>query len=317
MESYLIQQQKATKTVRTLLTITMVGIIGYYVYSNKEEFEVLFEISISDLVYFSTFVLLTSFFNAAQNAVLIRSLGIPFSNLESFGLSNLSALVNLLLPQGVTVTKAVYLKHRYAVSYSRFSALFLGLLVIFLLVGSLLMVLTNILAAMQAIKVPGILWVGSIIGATSSLLFFFDFPKKYFEKFGKVGMLVENFSDGWNEIRSNKSYLLKACLWQIVIFISAGLGVTYAYRSIGIDINPLLGTSLSVFISFSNLIAIIPGNIGIQETVYGYLTHLTGLMFVQGVVISTLMRAVGLLFTLLIAPFSWYFLFFRHGIKLR
>jgi hypothetical protein len=85
---------------------------------------------------------------------------------------------------------------------------------------------------------------------------------------------------------------------------------------VGIEINPVLGISLAVFIAFSNLIAIVPGNFGIQETVYGYLTYLSGLMFVQGLVISMMMRAVGLLMIFMIAPISWYFLFFRYRIKL-
>jgi uncharacterized membrane protein YbhN (UPF0104 family) len=295
----------------------VIAVIGYYAYAHKSDFEALLKISKKDFFYLSTFIFFTSFFNAAQNAVLIRSLGVPFSNLESFGLSNLSALVNLIVPQGVTVTKAVYLKHRYAVSYSKFSALFLGLLVIFLLVGALLMALTNLIAMIQGIVVPVLLWLGPIVGVASSLLFLWDFPKKYSERLGKLGLLIENFSDGWKEIRSNRPYLIQACLWQIAIFVSSGIAVTLAYQSIGIGINPVLGTSLAVFISFSNLVAIIPGNFGIQETVYGYLTYLSGLAFVQGVVISALMRAVSLLITFLLAPFSWYFLFYRHGIKLR
>ena len=310
-------QQKAVKIIQIFLIIVMFVLIGYYIYSNKSDFEVIFEINKTSFAHFLILMLITSFFNAAQNAVLIRSLGIPFSNLESFGLSNISALVNLILPQGITVTKAVYLKHRYAVPYSKFSALFLGVLVIFLLIGASLMALTNILAILRGIEVPGILWIGSVAGAASSLLFFFDFPKKYFGKFGKVGALIESFSDGWTELRLNRSCLIKACLWQIAIFISSGMGITLAYRSIGVDIDPTLGVSLSVFISFSNLVAIIPFNFGIQEVIYGYLTYLSGLMFFQGVVISTLMRVVGLSIPLLIAPFSWYFLFFRRGIKLR
>jgi uncharacterized membrane protein YbhN (UPF0104 family) len=225
-------------------------------------------------------------------------------------------LTNLLVPQGVTVTKAVYLKHRHGVSYSKFSALFLGLLVVFLLIGALLMAITNTLAMMQGIDVTEILWGGVFLGVATTLLFFFDFPKEYFTKFGKVGALIANFSDGWNRIRTNKACLIKACLWQIAIFISSGIAVTFAYRSVGIDISPVLGISLSVFISFSNLVAIVPGNFGIQETVYGYLTYLSGLMFVQGLVISVLIRAVGLVLTLMIAPISWYFLFFRYRIKL-
>jgi uncharacterized membrane protein YbhN (UPF0104 family) len=290
--------------------------IGYYCYLHKDDFEVLFELNTIDVVLFSICIVASSFFNAAQNAVLIRSLGIPFSNLESFGLSNISALTNLVLPQGVTVTKAVYLKHRHGVSYSKFSALFLGLFIIFLLIGALLMAITNMLAMMQGIKVPEILWGGSLLAGATTLLFFFDVPREYFTKFGKIGVLVENFSEGWNRIRTNKACLIKACVWQVAIFVSSGIAVTFAYHSVGIEINPVLGISLAVFIAFSNLIAIVPGNFGIQETVYGYLTYLSGLMFVQGLVISMMMRAVGLLMIFMIAPISWYFLFFRYRIKL-
>lgn len=309
------QQQRTIRALRILFTVLLFLFIGYYCYLHRDDFEVLLRLNKIDIALFLIFIVTSSFFNAAQNAVLIRSLGVPFSNLESFGLSNISALTNLIVPQGVTVTKAVYLKHRHGISYSKFSALFLGLLVIFLLIGALLMAVTNTLAIIQGVEVPEILWAGAFLGAATTLLFFFDIPKGYSTKFGQIGALVENFSDGWNQIRTNKACLLKACLWQIAIFISSGIAVTFAYHSVGIAISPALGISLSVFISFSNLVAIIPGNFGIQETVYGYLTYLSGLMFIQGVVISTLIRAVGLIITLVIAPISWYFLFFRYGIK--
>ena len=309
-------QQKNARNLQAILTALVLIPFGYYVYLNKSDFEVLLEISGVNLAFLSTLIIVTSFFNAAQNAVLIRSLGTPFSDLESFGLSNISALVNFIIPQGLSITKAIYLKQRHAISYSRFSALFLGLLVVFLFIGALFMVLTNTVAALQGIEVPKILWLGSLLGVVPSLLFFFDIPKQAFGKLGKVGMLLGSFSDGWKEIRSNKTCLMKACLWQIAIFISSGIGVTVAYRSIGIKIDPFLGISLAVFISFSNLLAIIPGNFGIQEVVYGYLSYVSGLLFVQGVVISTLMRAIALFVTLAIAPFSWYFLFFRQRIKI-
>jgi hypothetical protein len=178
------------------------------------------------------------------------------------------------------------------------------------------MALTNTLAMMQGIEVPKTLWAGAFLAGAATLLFFFDVPREYFARFGKVGVWIENFFDGWTQIRTNKACLIKACLWQIAIFISSGIAVTFAYRSVGIVISPVLGISLSVFIAFSNLVAIVPGNFGIQETVYGYLTYLSGLMFVQGLLISMMTRVVGLSLTLIIAPISWYFLFFRYRIRL-
>lgn len=308
---------KTARTVQVILTIATFMFTSYYIYSNKSDFKIILNIDKVSFISLSSFFFLTSFFNAAQNAVLIRSLGVQVSNLESFGVSNISAIVNLIVPQGLTITKAIYFKQRHKVSYSTFSALFLGLLVIFLLIGALIMTLMNLVAAIQGVKVPAILWISSFFGIASSMLFFFDFPKGSLWKIGKVGILLESFSDGWKELRSNKRCLIEASLWQVAIFISSGITVIIAYHSIGIDINPMLGISLSIFISYSNLIAIIPGNIGVQESIYGYLSYISGLMFVQGVVISALIRTIGLVITIFIAPLSWYFLFFRYKIKLR
>jgi hypothetical protein len=71
-----------------------------------------------------------------------------------------------------------------------------------------------------------------------------------------------------------------------------------------------------VLISITNIFVIVPGNIGIQEVVFGYFTYLSGLLFFQGVIISTLIRVVDLLATLLLIPFSWYFLFYRQNIQI-
>ncbi len=303
--------------LRSVLTLAALIAIGYYAYWNRSQFGILARIKATDFIVLAVLVVAGSFFNAAQNAVLIRSLGVPFSNLESFGLSNVSAVVNIVVPQGVTLTKAVYLKQRHGVSYSKFSALFLGLLLVFLLTASLLMAITNTAAGLQGIQVPVILWVACAVGAASGLLFALDVPKQFLGRVGKLGKLLEEFSEGWHELRSRWRALLKASLWQVVIFVTSGLSVTMAYRSVGIYINPLLGVSLAVFLALSNLVMIIPGNFGIQEVVYGYLSYISGLLFVQGVVISTLMRAIVLMMILLVAPFSWYLLFFLHKIRVK
>lgn len=309
------QPSEKVKTLQGILTALLLIPLSYYIFTHKSDLAVIFEISWASATILVMLVVITSFFNAAQNAVLIRSFGTPLSNLESFGLSNISALINIVVPQGLTITKAVYLKQRYGVSYSRFSALFLGLLVVFISIGALLLTFTNTFAALQNLNVPWILWFGCVLGIGSSLLFAFSLPKHIFGKFGKAGVVLESFLDGWNQIRVNRVCLLKASLWQVMIFIGSGISLAIAYQSIGSKISIVVGISLAILISFSNLLSIIPGNLVIQEVIYGYLSYTLGLPFVHGVIVSALMRAVSLLVTLAMAPLSWYFLFFRHRIK--
>lgn len=317
METSDSRNQKAIQTLQATLTIVMLALIGFYISINKSNFEILRGISLTDIFILAFLYLFNVYFSASQNARLIQSLGIPLSNLESFGLSNVSALVGLVVPQGLTLTKAIYLKQRYALPYSKSPAWFLALLVVFLFIGSCIMAITNTLASLQGIKVPFILWIATIGGAMSTILFFFDIPQIISEKSGRFGRLMNNFSSGWKELRSNKANLVKVCIWQIAIYLCSGIQIAIAYRSLGMDINPLIGISLSVFIFFSTVVTVIPGNLGFQEALYGYFSYLSGLTFVQGVIAGALLRAVGLALTLILGSISWYFLFLQRGIKFR
>jgi uncharacterized membrane protein YbhN (UPF0104 family) len=165
--------------------------------------------------------------------------------------------------------------------------------------------------------VPFVLWIAVGCAGLSGLIFTIDFPKGSLPRLGRIGVWISNYSDGWKSLRTNKPCLVNACFWQLIIFLSAGVWVTMAYYSLGIKISLLLGTGLSIVNSFANILVIIPGNFGIQETVYGYFTYLTGTLFAQGVVVSALVRIVLLLITLLLAPFSWFHLFYKQNIKLK
>jgi len=297
----------------------MIGILlfaFYYSYLNLDSFYMLFKVDYRAFLVMLASALFFLYASAVQNAILIHAFGAPISNFESFGLTNVSSFFNLFLPQGATLTKAVYLKQKYGVPYSKSPALFLGLLIVFLIIGAGILFITNLSVLLMGNHVPTIFWVITFCALASGLLFGVEFPKESILRFGKIGQLMSNFSDGWKSLRMNTSCLVKACAWQVVIFLSSGIWVATAYYSLGIKINPLLGVSISLFASFVNLVVIIPGNFGVQEIVYGYFTILSGMLFSQGVVVSVLIRGIGLLVTLVLAPISWYFLFYNQGIRI-
>jgi len=307
---------KLIKFIRTVSTVLVLAYSAYYLYINADYFRVLLEIKWESLSLMSFFILVNIYASASENSALFQALGAPIGNIESFRLTNVSAFFNLFLPQGGTITKAVYLKQKHGIPYSKTPALFLGLLVIYILIGSGVILITNLATLLMGKAVPLIFWIVACFGCASGILFIVDFPKGALPKMGKIGILISNYSDGWKSLRANKSCLIKACIWQFIIFVSAGVWVSTAYYSLGLKINPLLGISLSVLISFTNILTIVPGNLGIQEAAYGYFTYLTGMPFAQGVVVSALVRVVLLSMTLLLTPASWYYLFYKQNIKL-
>lgn len=305
------------KFVRGTTTIGILAYGVYYIYTNKESFRALQDVNLKYIGIMVIFILINIYASASENAVLFQALGAPIGSMESFGLTNISAFFNLILPQGGTVTKAVYLKQKYNIPYSKTPALYLGLLVIYLLIGSGIISIMSLTILFMGQAVPFVLWITVGCASVSGVAFMIDFPKGSLSKLGRIGVWVSNYSDGWKSLRTNRSCLIHACIWQLIIFLSSGVWVTMAYSSLGIKINLLLGTGLSILNSFTNILVIIPGNFGVQEAVYGYFTYLTGTLFAQGVVVSTLVRIVLLLITLLLAPFSWYYLFYKQNIRLQ
>ena len=276
----------------------------------------MFEVNWKIVAIMVTFILINIFASASENAIFFRVMEAPIGNIESFGLTNVSAFFNLILPQGGSITKAIYLKQKYGIPYSKTPAIYQGLLVIYLLIGSGIILSTNLITTITGGTVPLLFWVIVLLGFTSGILLVIDIPQGALSKSGRIGVWISNYSDGWKNLRTNKTCLVNASVWQFIIFVSAGIWVSTAYYSLGIKINPLLGVSLSVIISFTNILTIVPGNLGIQEAAYGYLTYLSGMLFAQGVIVSTLTRVVLLFMTLLLTPASWYYLFYRQNIKL-
>lgn len=304
---------------RFLRLIVTIGILiygVYYVRTHLDAFSVLLKVDWASIAMMLIFLLLTNFANAAENAILYQTLGAPVGDIESFLLTNVSGFFNLIMPQGGSLTKLIYLKQKHGVSYAKTSVSFLGLLVIYLLIGAFVILLTNLIILFLGGGVPWVLWVGALIAAASSLLFILDFPQVSLSRLGRIGALINSFSDGWKILRTSRSTLTKACVWQFISFVTSGLWLSTAFHGLGIAMSPLLAISLSVLISFTNILVLIPGNLGIQEAAYGYFTYLSGMTFAEGIVVSTLVRVVVLAMTLLLTPVSWYFLLYKQHINL-
>lgn len=297
-----------------LATVLICGLI-LYSYNNREELAILARVSwqlLSVLFFLMYFSILAG---SIQSVNLYRAIGAPVGIWEGFGLAVVAAATSLLFPHASYITKAVYLKKKYKLPYSQTPAIFLGHFVVFLLVGAIVMTSSNLISMMLGYTVPTILWVGVIVAAASVSIFWFEIPMHIAERLGRIGNMLHLFSAGWKKLRSNKTLLIQASLFQLLSFIINGFIISVAYQSLSLTVHPLSGTSMAVFISFSNLIMITPGNIGVQEIVYGYLSELSGVVFVQGVAVSGLIRVVGWVTLLVAAPFCWYFLFFRQNLS--
>jgi uncharacterized membrane protein YbhN (UPF0104 family) len=303
--------------LRSAISLGLLVIAGWYAYAHGDELAVLLTIPWHFLAVLGVVLILTGIASAAEFAVLYRTLGPSMSVFESYGLSQLTSAMNQLIPgRPGGVARIVYMKHRYGTPYSQTPAILLGSIVLSLFVGSILMALTNAIMLLSGHLVPSVFWIGSAGSALSVAVFWMSIPAKWTSRLGRVGKMLILFSEGWRSLRTDKGRLVRAGIYQLLAYAFWGLSISVAYRSLGVAIDPVVGVSIAVFLTFSNAVIITPGNLGIQEAVAGYLTMLSGSSFVEGVAASALIRATGLVITLVLAPVAWYLLFVRRGIQI-
>lgn len=298
------------------MTVLIVGALAWYVYANREQAAIFRNVQAGPLLLLLGITILASFVSSAQYLALFRNLGVNIGVWECFELSNVGAAASLFIPQGNSLVKMAYLKQKYNVPLSRSPVMFLGLLVIFLYVGGLILLVSNVISLFMGVNMPVILWVVAAGAILSAIIFWIDIPAGFTRRLGRIGDLLCEFITGWQELRKDRRRLVEVSLFEVANFILAGLMVWGAYNALGQFIHPLLGIGLIIFISFSNLFVITPANIGVQEAFYGALSQMAGYEFVYGVAVSAVMRAATLAVTILFAPPSWYFLIFRQKIGL-
>lgn len=312
----MLNQKTGWRLLRIIFSLILVSILSIYCYNNREKLIILTTVNLYLLILLFFLMFLSLLTSSTQAVHLYRAIETPIGVWEGFGLSVVAATIGLLLPNASYVTKAVYLKKKYKLPYSQTPVIFLGRFVLFLLVGAVVMMISNLVSLALGYTVPIILWVGIVFAAASIGLLWFEIPTNITKRLGRVGNMLRLFSVGWQKLRSNRILLIKASLFQLLSFIINGFIISFAYRSLNLTVHPLAGTSMAVFISFSNLIMITPGNVGIQEIIYGYLSQLSGVSFVQGIAVSTLIRVIGWVMLLILAPICWYIFFFRQKLSM-
>jgi len=306
------------KPIHVLISLAVFLAISVYVYHHADDFEILLEVRWSYAILLIGMSFLLELSIAARFNSLYRALGVQMGLLESFGLSVVASTCNTFLPaQAGGIIRAVYLKRQHSILYSQFPAIFLGNIVFSFFLNSIIILITGTVVTLSGGQGILFLGLGAALIGLSTLLFIVRIPEWMLSRLGHIGRMLRMFSDSWKTIRSNRRCLLHVCLYQLLAIVVRGVGLTVAYRSLGLSMASLVGISIVTLANLLSIVNITPGNLGITEGVVGLLSRLSGMTFVQGAAAFVLWRVAKWLVRFLIAPIAWYFLFYRKNIQVR
>ncbi len=294
------------------LTFFLIALGVFYFATHPLELEVLTTLSINSVIKVATMLFLFFLTTGLTFYLLIRLVNIHLNFSEVIGLTFLTNFVNYLAPtRPGAAAKAVYLKMEKNLPYSVFSSVFAANAFIVMLIsgffGFLLMLVWWLDTGQILFE---LLMVCLGLTCFSILPFILNMP--LIERGGRFWNILNNALTGFETIKSQGNGIRFVCASVILQFITSAILMQVAYSAIGQSLSITNALIIGVFTSIANFFTLTPNNIGIQEIVMGYLFAMTGMVFSDGVLVGSLIRAVHLILTFILTPMFVY-LMLRHG----
>lgn len=237
-------------------------------------------------------------------AVLVGALSVRLSVREWLGLTIVTNALNYLAPvrPGV-VFKAVYLKGR-GLSYARFSAVLAAAFFLSLTFTGLAgLVVIAALALSRGLFSPvlAVACVGLVAASVAPLLI----PLGAREGGGRLRSWIGRAVQGFQEIRRQRGKIAAIGAGVTLQHLLSAASCWISFRALGFDLDFLTALCLGILLALSNVAALTPNNIGLQELILAYLYSMTGEGFAAGLLGAGLIRAVHIALAFGLAPYFW------------
>ena len=276
--------------------------IGLYISRNPSEFSSIRDLSTGTVAFLAAVLLIDTIILGLFNKVLMDHLEVPLKFKEWYGLSIVSNLWNYILPfRGGAGIRAIYLKKVHQFSISDFFGTMLALYFISFLVNSFigLVCVFTIYFKYAVLHFPISLFFGVVFVITGgSVLLSPKIPNT------KNWLLEKIFSvlKSWDNIRKERRLIERLILVVVVHAVLELLTVYIGFAAYHIELSLVKCLFISTIFSFSVLIKITPGSLGITEALMIIGANTFGISPGQSLLVAGLIRIVNICLIFIIAP---------------
>jgi uncharacterized protein (TIRG00374 family) len=289
--------------IETVIYIfTLLG-IAIFIYIKRGEFSVFLQINPTYLL-----LLLIIHFIPVYILAYIFKINISIFNLrlnfkEWFGITVSNTMYNYILPfRGGMALKGLYLKRQYAFPYSKYLAYLSGFLLINFILSAFLAVLTGtIIRFFSGLKEINqtlyflVIIFFIILVFVAYFLQYKNLTKVTFRKYKKILKYINNILSGLHYFKTNPKQVKLLFVLQGFFIIAMGVRLFFAYTFLGIEVSIIKLIFIQSVVTFTRLIAITPGNIGIKEGIIGLSSSLLGISPEEALLGAVLDRVVAMI----------------------
>lgn len=300
--------EKIKKILKTIILLLCAGFIARYFYRNWDSLQITFKINtitILSIIFFSLTTLLTYAFRF--KIIMHKCSGINPPFWQWFNIVMLARFYNLFFAPTGNIYRGVELKRKFNISYTDYVSAgvsFTWMDLTFDLILSFFTIIfvrpDLVLFNFKAYHVVGVIIVCIIIMPITANFVLRSIPvQKPFLVWvkSKLSQVISTTLNNMKDLR----YVGKIIVWGLLVTIQT----VFVYYLIFVSFNFKLHVpALMLFYSLlkiSSAFLILPGNIGIQEIAFGFLSSEMGTGMAEGILISTFMRVLGTAFVIIIA----------------
>ncbi len=277
----------------TVLFLVLIGLLAAYIWQNREDFRQLLNLSGGTVALMLLLGWLGCVVNCAYHLVILKTYDISLSLVDWMGVVSVSNAIAYVLPMRADLLfSAAYYKRVKGLAYTKSVSMAAGNIV-FGVAFSLLQILVALLCmGFLDGQWPATLWILWVLG-TAALTVFIVFSllvqgkqPKIMQRYKLLGDVVEGF---------NALLLNRKLLWQLLLCLIGNnlaqlLLYMVCFRAVGLPITLYEALFYNSISWLSSIVAIVPGNIGIKESVMGIGAMLMGSVLQTGVAVSLLHR---------------------------
>lgn len=275
-----------------------------YLYYHHSSLAILKDIVVENLLIITTFSFGTFLFLAIQFKLLLEIFCLDLRFKEWFGLTVINTMISYYTPvRGGLVARAYYLNRKYNLSYSRYAALLGGSYSINFFVASLGTIFFILSAGLYSgffnqniLRLGAGLLFGTVV---ANVLLFKLCSRMTSFKLGKYGQVLGDVAEGVALFRKRPLLVAKIALVQFCVIVIMGGKLYWSFEAIGKTVGLLDILAVQCLVTFSMLVSITPGNLGIKEGVIGLLASQFGVPFADAVLAASVDRGVSMFTTFL------------------
>ena len=279
------------KWLSTALFVVMIALLGWYLYENRADLARLLTLNAQTVTWMLVLALGACTMNAVYHKMILDTYHIDLGLVDWMGVVFVSNAMSLVLPMRADLLfTAAYYRRTKGFAYTKSASVAAGNVVFGVMFALLQLFAALLFTGLLEGQWPGLLWLLWL--GMSAVIVVFLVIARWFENrmpaFLRRYQIVVKIVSGFNALLGNHHLLwrLLGCLTlnnilHLFLYMAC-------FRGIGMQVTIYQALFYNSVSRLVNLVAIVPGNIGIAQLVMGVAGSLMGDVFQNGVVVSLL-----------------------------